>query len=61
MCWYAIVGLDYCLDMKKLQERKDNEILFIYQEIIRTDKKIDKIKINSVWLKIVTKIKAEKW
>lgn len=47
MCWSAIVGLDYCLDTKKLQEWEENENLFVYQENIRIEKKknrVDKIK-----------------
>ena len=54
MCWSAIVGLDYCLDTKKLQEWEENENLFVYQENIRIEKKkieLIKLKRNFVWLK----------
>ena len=63
MCWSAIIGLDYCLDTKKLQEREENENLFVYQENIRKEKKnrVDNIKkkfclVKKIVRKVILKV-----
>ena len=60
LCWFAIVGLDYYLVTKKLEQRNENDFFFFTKNLLEIKKLFENIK-NKFWLikNILRKLKEK--